>query len=169
MLQLFILIPYYSEMNMRYFLFIQGGIKIVNYITVKEFMEQPKEVQEVFLKWWEPEIGDLYCDIYAYRAEHIGCILNVYKREVIESDKKHSYYIPLLTEGQLRDFIYDTKALSLNIRCWYDGWIVETGCGIEEYDYNEAMREKSIREDLLDAYWLYVCEVAKESVENDSI
>ncbi len=36
----------------------------MNYISAENFLKQPKEIQEVFLNWWQPEFGDLFIEDY---------------------------------------------------------------------------------------------------------
>lgn len=53
----------------------------MEFITAEQFLKQDKKVQEVFIDWWKPSMGDLYA--WCYSGDRI----------------------PLLTEGQLRKFI----------------------------------------------------------------
>ncbi|WP_346961606.1 hypothetical protein, partial [Clostridium sp.] len=134
----------------------------MEFISAKEFSNQPKEVQEVFMEWWQPSIGDLFCDVNAYNNTFLDCIYNNNKNEVIESDKKHGYYIPLFTEGQLRKFIE-------NKMCGRIETIDYLSDGYDFYYYDEYNNQYCIGEelgdDLLQAYWKVALEVAKESVE----
>lgn len=106
----------------------------MEYISAKEFLKQPKEVQEVFIEWWKPSIGDLY-DYYYEEINDYGegtenytlwrhdkvnktCVINEFcmcrngiknnKEDILEIISEGAINItPLLAEGQLRKFIED--------------------------------------------------------------
>lgn len=97
----------------------------MEFITAEQFQEQPKEVQQVFLDWWKPSVGDLIgCNTKAINSDWkttnawlTKCITEddifnyPFKTELLASLSyigEHKYYdkiIPLFTEGQLRNFI----------------------------------------------------------------
>nr|WP_308545826.1 hypothetical protein [uncultured Lachnoclostridium sp.]DAF89849.1 MAG TPA: hypothetical protein [Siphoviridae sp. cteLh2] len=132
----------------------------MEFITVEQFQEQPKEIQQVFLDWWQPNKGDIYCNLYNNQQDNVlvinNCQLEVFK--TFKDDIK-LYGIPLLTEGQLRKFIEDkTKTkieTSLTVYNQYALWLVKVkGQDYETFDTRE--------EDLLQAYWKVACEVATD-------
>lgn len=135
----------------------------MEFINPEEFKNQPKEIQEVFMEWWKPSMGDLFCDIDAFFMEHMGCLLETDKIEIINDDKKHGYYIPLFTEGQLRKFIE-------NKMCGRIETIDYLSDGYDFYYYDEYNNQYCIGEelgdDLLQAYWKVALEIAKESVKS---
>lgn len=137
----------------------------MEFITVEQFQEQPKEIQEVFLNWWKCDYGDLY-----YYNEYP---LEYKDFEIIDSDLEcdiegdFDYFksigvIPIFTEGQLRKFIEDktnTKIeTSLTVYKQYALWLVKVkGEDYRTFDTRE--------EDLLQAYWKVACMIAKEEVD----
>lgn len=128
----------------------------MEFITVEQFKEQPKEVQEVFLKWWKPQTMDLCTWFNNYYNERENmCILNNRVIRDISKDDKGDY-IPLLTEGQLRKFIED----KLKSEVWieYSGsYEIITLCDVNGYE--------NLGTDLLQAYWMVACIVAKEGLD----
>ena len=47
----------------------------MEFITVEQFKEQPKEVQKVFLDWWQPRVWDIFIfntDEYDNSDSNIG-------------------------------------------------------------------------------------------------
>ena len=149
----------------------------MEYISVEEFLKQPKEVQEVFLNWWKPSIGDLFSwvkndDEYEHDLRKLECCNSDNIVEMTESFKgiHEGDRIPLLTEGQLRKFIED-KTMS-NLSCWKD----TDGHRIYLFNYKKDEEEyrcipikdcKQLGDDLLQAYWKVACEIAKEELNND--
>ncbi len=144
----------------------------MEFISAEEFLKQTKEIQEVFMEWWEPSMGDLFCDIDAFFMEHMECLLETDKIEIINDDKKHGYYIPLFTEGQLRKFIENKTGSTVDITRTFltannkynfdfELWIVVEN----RIKYNGSF-EYDMENDLLQAYWKVALEIAKESVEN---
>lgn len=134
----------------------------MEFITVEQFKEQSKEIQKIFLDWWECDYGDLYYyneDPLEYKDveiidNNLECDLNG-DFEYFKSIGP----IPLFTEGQLRKFIEDksnTKIeTSLTVYKQYALWLVKVkGEDYETFDTKE--------EDLLQAYWKVACMVVKE-------
>lgn len=127
----------------------------MEFITVEQFKEQPKEVQEVFLDWWKPEIGDLatgrYANIVAISSQRDIDAVKIYKGE--------PYAIPLFTEGQLRKFIEDKINIKVqfNIHFLTLDYVMITG------DSNRSWIHTGTN-NLLKAYWKVACMVAKEGL-----
>lgn len=141
----------------------------MEFITVEQFKEQPKEVQKVFLDWWKPEIGDLatgrYANIVAISSQRDIDAVKIYKGE--------PYAIPLFTEGQLRKFIEDKGGCLLDIKVEnlhdnYNDYTV-IGWEIKELDHGKefgrVLFEDCIRAAcLLQVYWKIACAGAKEGL-----
>lgn len=132
----------------------------MEFITVEQFQEQSKEIQQVFLDWWQPSKGDIYCNLYNNQQDNVlainDCQLDIFKS--FKDDIK-LYGIPLLTEGQLHKFIEDkTKTkieTSLTVYNQYALWLVKVkGQDYETFDTRE--------EDLLQAYWKVACMIAND-------
>lgn len=85
----------------------------MKYISAEEFLKQPKEIQKVFLNWWQPEEFDIYVnkELEKHRVTQVD----------LEDDVCNYYlkteYIPLLTEGQLREFIEDKTSELAKAQC----------------------------------------------------
>ena len=85
----------------------------MKYIKAEEFLQQPKEIQKVFLDWWQPEEFDIYVnkELEKHRVTQVD----------LEDDVCNYYlkteYIPLLTEGQLREFIEDKTSELAKAQC----------------------------------------------------
>ena len=85
----------------------------MKYIKAEEFLQQPKEIQKVFLDWWQPEEFDIYVnkELEKHRVTQTD----------LEDDVCNYYlkteYIPLFTEGQLREFIEDKTSELAKAQC----------------------------------------------------
>ena len=85
----------------------------MKYIKAEEFLQQPKEIQKVFLDWWQPEEFDIYVnkELEKHRVTQVD----------LEDDVCNYYlkteYIPLFTEGQLREFIEDKTSELAKAQC----------------------------------------------------
>lgn len=140
----------------------------MEFITVEQFKEQPKEVQEVFLDWYNFDKYDLFylkwegAEKKWGATEEIvsGATLNRHLKHLKRANSNIINTIPLFTEGQLRKFIEDNtryKIESILYRNGYDIYLCEDdGCYIKEYE--------SVDKDLLQAYWKVACMVAKEGL-----
>lgn len=136
----------------------------MEFINPTEFKNQSKEVQEIFIKWWEPKPHDL---IGKLNGDY--CLVD----ELIQPNKPKNFknryienkkYFPLFTEGQLRKFIEEKTACKLQI--YYNGdigYTIQNGYSDSFAKYEYDMYE-NLGEDLLQAYWKVACEIAKESV-----
>ena len=94
----------------------------MKYISAREFKSQSKYVQETFIKWWEMSIGDLYSyiDEDTHDCAECECIKSKNQLLMLNTVKAKGTIIPLLTEGQLRQFIQDMTGL--NIFMEYKGY-----------------------------------------------
>ena len=133
----------------------------MEFISAEEFLKQPKEIQKVFLDWWQPSVGD----IAVYKAGHSGFYSWYMSCITCESDiKKVLHEIPLLTEGLLRNFIEDKTECIVSVICEdYEntyGYKIIHGFG--HYDYKENT-------DLLQDYWQVAVKIASEEVNNKGV
>lgn len=132
----------------------------MEFITVEQFKEQPKEVQKVFLDWWKPSVGDIFIfntDEYDNSDSNIG-VLGSIKQINITRRSKGKYRIPLFTEGQLRKFIEDKTGGKVDASFNGETYTVYSN---EDFGLIIKMYE-DIDSDLLQAYWKVACMVAKE-------
>ncbi len=148
----------------------------MEFITVEQFKEQPEEVQEVFLDWWKPSIGDLYhakppkCDngfvtFYYLEKENYGDFI-----------KALDFITPLFTEGQLRKIVEDKGNCLLDIKVEnlcdeYNEYTV-IGWEINKFDYRREFGRILFEDcigakDLLELYWKMACSIAKEHISNN--
>jgi hypothetical protein len=139
----------------------------MEFINAEEFLKQDEQVQKVFLDWWNPSKGDLYCNLYNNQQDNIlvinDCQLEIFK--TFKDDIKQ-YGFPLLTEGQLRKFIED-KSNCKNVEIlsdistgqYYADFYENTYSGIEE-DTIEYLGTNKFK-----AYWILALITAKESVK----
>ena len=121
----------------------------MEFITVEQFKEQSKEVQKVFLDWWNNIISeyDLVQD-----ENRVMLYKDYLERGCIEND---SY--PLFTEGQLRKFIEDKQ--NIKVQSMFDIFSLEYALLINS---KGTMLARTGTDDLLEAYWKVACMVAKE-------
>ena len=145
----------------------------MEFITAEQFLKQDKEVQKVFIEWWQPSFGDLILSPWVeYGEEFSGpdrirenitvidriCDKKDFKEHLSEID-----CIPGLTEGQLRKFIEDiTGYRMLPDYNDYEGYSVWLYC--KEGELKNKYRR--LGKDLLQAYWKVACEIAKESLKH---
>jgi hypothetical protein len=147
----------------------KGGI-IMEYIKVKEFLKQPKEVQKVFLEWWVPKKLDLF--VWDTKGFSKTYLVNVYDQcNILPCDSPNiwnekSQCIPLLTEGQLRKFIAD-KLGKTNISCQSIASLnFELIVEFETSDSDIASFDIPCK-NLLDGYWEVACMVAQDLVKRE--
>ena len=123
----------------------------MEFITAEQFLKESKEVQEVFIDWWKPSIGDLFW-FETVNFYHLGLITHE-KIKVFQTD------CPAFTEGQLRKFIEDKTEKKITIIEFdYDHWNIVSKFGFA-YITDES--------DLLQAYWKVAVQIAKEEVLNE--
>ena len=139
----------------------------MEFITVEQFKEQPKEVQKVFLDWWKPNNGDIYLDVYENNnvmecCHHIKFMNN----EDVKNMKEDGDAIPLFTEGQLRKFISDKlcceniEVIANVLTCQYEMNLYTK--------ISSLICERQIErlgDNILQAYWKAACMVAKEELD----
>lgn len=137
----------------------------MEFISAKEFSNQPKEVQEVFMEWWKPQQFDLY--LFDNKTLEItlrsddDLILPIRSNSVWDEKAR---CIPLFTEGQLRRFIEDKTRKILFIdfekidgKLNYSIYLFQDNDRYENYD--------NLGDDLLQAYWKVALEVAKGEIK----
>jgi len=137
----------------------------MDYISAENFLKQSENVRKTLIDWWQPDYSDLIGE-----ANGDFCLVSelmspsrpkIFKYKYIDSKK----YIPLFTEGQLRDFIeehYDGKVeavYSFNGYIIYILDIMATDSDVN--NVKEYFETNTI--DLLEAYWQVTCKIAKES------
>ncbi|MCR1953062.1 hypothetical protein NSA50_18850, partial [Clostridium sp. DSM 100503] len=75
----------------------------MEFITVEQFKEQPKEVQKVFLDWWEANLSDF--DLIGYMGNSTAykeCFPSLVRNVATICFEMGIEIAPLFTEGQLR-------------------------------------------------------------------
>lgn len=128
-----------------------------NYITAEQFLEQPQEVRDIFLKWWNPSVGDLFNfpEIDNQDCREVECICSKNRLKTINLSK----VVPLLTEGQLRNFIEDKAGKKITIlELDNDHWNI-----VSKYGFIKITNETN----LIQAYWQAAIQVAKESTKHE--
>ena len=139
----------------------------MEFISAEQFLKEDKEVQEVFINWWKPSTGDLFKEgkgKYAlYKAVYISpnnigdtnvfCALSedrFYKKEKV---------VPLLTEGQLRQFIEDKTGYRM-----LPDYNDEEGYSVWLYRKKGELKNKyrKLGGNLLQAYWEVAVQIARE-------
>lgn len=141
----------------------------MEFITVEQFKEQPKEVQEVFLDWYNFDKYDLFylkwegAEKKWGATEEIvsGATLNRHLKHLKRANSNIINTIPLFTEGQLRKFIEDKTGGKVDASFNGETYTVYSN---EDFGLIIKMYE-DIDDDLLQAYWKVACMVAKEEVD----
>lgn len=130
----------------------------MKFISAEEFLKQDKKVQEVFINWWEPGIGDLFT--YKEKDEHdyieVECIQSKNRLRTIS----FAEIIPLLTEGQLRKFIEDKTGCYIDISHNSMDTCIQLCDKENEYPIGE-WEWQYLSNDLLQAYWKVAVEIAE--------
>lgn len=143
----------------------------MKFISSREFKEKSEEVQKVFLDWWKPSKGDIYCNLYNNQEDNVlvvnDCQLEMFK--TFKTDIK-TFGVPLLTEGQLRKFIEDKMGGVVKVIQWHieDSNISKRGYSIDillKNKYSVTHHFKDLGEDLLKAYWKVACEIVECSLK----
>lgn len=141
----------------------------MEFITVEQFKEQPKEVQEVFLDWYNFDKYDLFylkwegAEKKWGATEEIvsGATLNRHLKHLKRANSNIINTIPLFTEGQLRKFIEDKTGGKVDASFNGKTYTVYSN---EDFGLIIKMYE-DIDSDLLQAYWKVACMIAKEAVD----
>lgn len=164
----------------------------MKYISAEEFLKQPREIQEVFLDNIVLEHGDLYKDTTDLTAIESLDYINTSEEGTIYHSVKgnmsdYSTIIPLLTEGQLREFIEDKTSELAKTKCKMkieyktedeieenksssnliplqsqEGYFIQ----ITSTEFMGGIMEfHDLETDLLKAYWQVACKVAYECSE----
>lgn len=141
----------------------------MEFITVEQFKEQPKEVQEVFLDWYNFDKYDLFylkwegAEKKWGATEEIvsGATLNRHLKHLKRANSNIINTIPLFTEGQLRKFIEDKTGGKVDASFNGKTYTVYSN---EDFGLIIKMYE-DIDSDLLKAYWKVACMIAEEEVD----
>ena len=144
----------------------------MEFITVEQFKEQPKEVQEVFLDWYNFDKYDLFylkwegAEKKWGATEEIvsGATLNRHLKHLKRANSNIINTIPLFTEGQLRKFIEDKtgyKNIDITISPLEKGYYIE----LSDEEYHIQKSYHLLGEDLFQAYWKVACMIAEEEVD----
>lgn len=136
----------------------------MKFITDKQFLEQPKEIQDVFMKWWKPQIGDLYMwEYYDNNFKQIRFV-RPNSTNMLNGTWARDMGIPLLTMGQLIDFIEERTNCKLDFNHNY-----EYDDELENYDFwlyskenqtDDCLHFLEVEGGLLDALWTISIKIA---------
>lgn len=144
----------------------------MKFISAEEFLKQDKKVQETFINWWEPSIGDLYLNTPGNREDFEQIVEVIYSQELANDaynnkncnmKESRGDYFPLLTEGQLRKFIEDKTKYKIVYNYNYEGNIIVGLKDIKSYGFIKEY--KTDEADLLQAYWQVAVEIASKEVK----
>lgn len=135
----------------------------MEYISAEEFLKQPKEIQKLFIEWWQCEIGDLFAfDSDDDRDLNILQVVGSENQKAMTKANKGGSRIPLFVEGQLRQFIEDKTGCKLDIEYFStDSILFRFRIGRKERKSHMFYDTKS----LIQAYWKVALEIAKEKVQ----
>lgn len=132
----------------------------MEYIKPEEFLKQPQKIQDTLLDWWQPNVGDL---IYNFKFNAINFLNGDFKNiSKIHKELLLKFSIPLLTEGQLRNFIEDKVGGNISCELSLEGYYVAITDFDTEGMYFEKKHWLTESYDLLQAYWKVVCKIVKE-------
>lgn len=125
----------------------------MNYITANQFLELPKEIQKVFIDWWQPEIHDIFFAQLGEFGNIESSIEDNYVLNVVLKDKG-MYRFPLLRLDQLWEFIEEKT-----------GEYVEVIFITIEYVIRVTSIDESLawKADKLEAFWEAAVKVASEN------
>lgn len=138
----------------------------MKYIKANQFLSQSKDVQNKFLNWWKPSIGDLYTYTIENEQDYseVSCVtsLNVAK----QTERNKGVRIPLLTEGQLRKFIEEYTKSKVMIEYTSCRNIVIKTCIEDEVTgslrYNRKFIFPTNKFNLINSYWQVAINIVKE-------
>lgn len=144
----------------------------MEYITAKRFLEQPKGIQEMFKRWWEPKQFDLAIHSIAIQYNKPSIIVrknNDYHIVIVGEDgitiTVKDDLIPLLTEGQLRKFIENKlpeKISNINYSTEGEEQILTIEYEIDDIEGYKTIPYVTNCKSLFDGYWKIACNIAKE-------
>lgn len=162
-----------------------------NFIEAEEFLKQPVEVQQEFMDWWQPKIGDLFeLHIIEYNDYGEGSkeqtilrkdeynivrsinedMLKESKEDIIDMIKDVNdadRFTLCLNMSQLIDYIEDKTGGQAEIYPdfykvkYYTIMLRNTGCGGDDPSFEICT------DSLLQALWKVACKIAKESIKYD--
>lgn len=131
----------------------------MNFILIEEFLKQNKEVQEVFMEWWKPQIGDLVYD----RISIVGVVVPVLCMGQYRTNLDKTKVTPLLQINQLIRFIEDKTECKIEIDYYTEEVSIYLNSldndGISHYKYSPF---ENFGLDLLKALWKIACIIALE-------
>lgn len=142
----------------------------MEFITAEQFLKEDKEVQKVFIDWWRPSKGDLVA--YEHMIIGTGKIRKVMQFDCLLFNSNVKYaekvgkYIPLLTEGQLRQFIEDKLKSVIFLDFSYEaneGYFIT----FIKNSIEIPITDMYLGKDLLQAYWKVAVQIAREEVLNE--
>ena len=127
----------------------------MKFISAEEFLKQDKEVQKVFLDWFENEACSYDIVVFKNDLQYVTFYGDI---EYQESFNYEDSYIPLLTEGQVREFIEDKTGQIVNLdyickECGYAVVLTKGGKSSKPFI--------DLGEEVLQAYWKVAIEIAK--------
>ena len=125
----------------------------MEFISSEEFLKQDKKVQEVFIDWFgnNADSYDLVCT--DTKIKYISFYGD------LEFGEKADY-VPLLTEGQLREFIEDKTGCYIDISHNSMDTCIQLCDKEDEYPIEE-WEWQYLSNDLLQAYWKAAVEIAE--------
>ena len=120
----------------------------MKFISAEEFLKQDEDVQRVFTDYFDYKEmlfkdGIMYFGIFSY------------------------LYTPLLTEGDLREFIEDKTGDKIEINYHSNGEYTIDLFNQITNKYNRHYNLGNISIDLLQAYWQVAVKIASEEVSNE--
>ncbi|ENK0558022.1 hypothetical protein AB2T19_002831 [Clostridium botulinum] len=121
----------------------------MSYISGEEFLNQPQKVQNAFITWWKPQVGDLVHD----KINIVGVIVPVLCIGDYKSNLDKNKVIPLFQMHQLIEFIEDNscKNSKLEIEWCNDGYIINIVSEVnDEKVFNEYI---TFEKEILKALW----------------
>ena len=126
----------------------------MKYITMEQFNKADTKVQQAILEWWKPSNHDLIC--YPESGE-----VELFDNRIMTVESVKEEYYPLLTEGQLREFIENRKDCKIDMMYSY------INCGYEIFVESRCFEIKS--DNLLLALWQVANKIIKGDVGNEEM
>lgn len=133
----------------------------MNYITAEQFLKLPKDMQKVFISWWNPQMYDLFFAQLGEFGNVQSCIEDNHTLGVVLKSKGISRF-PLFRLDQLGEFIKTRyEYIGLNNFIFQDKWNVKLFKSMLQFEPDIEVLEDS----LLRAFWEAAILVAKENLE----